>query len=1837
MENVSRLVRLGASALVVPMAGLVALAMDPPRVMALLGLAPDLGTVMAVAAGGGLLVGGLLAWLVDDQVASDRLLASAAVWAALAAACRPEMLVWTAPQGWLDVLRLSGVAAGGIALVHAWTCLGYALWRQALPPLRVPVAILMLGLAGNLLFVLQSPALLQQVVAQLGLPALPFRLPELASRALVLVAFNLLVAAALNLLRVGHILGLGRLWGVLVLAAAAAGFSPLWAELGASAWAAALPFLLPSIAAVVGVALAQGSLWAEVFLVTGLIMDAMRGRRPTWYWGYPAFRDGLGRGAAFGTLFLGLVFLVDAASRSVWLAMAMEMVPSLTWAALAALTMPLAATVLESFDGSRPFLHRLADSYAQPTLFFRGAVLGLALSALPPVDIIPLPAGQRFLVGALLGVVASAGASLVWDLGAIACRLRLHLRSWRHYAVAGALGAFVGGAVAWYVDPSQAGVILAKFRQYATVFAQGGGNYVIYPLFSKWGSMDLGPRGGGAVLLFQESVSGVINWSLAAPLFSVNLFLLSALFARSWAPLRLLASREGLVLVAEGTVRVLRWGLWMAPVIYSFLRIAPEPTWYNQDGLVRTLVATIQTWRLDPEAFRLWSREVFLALLAYDWFRILIWFDHMGLRVATLVNLSFVGGDRLDEALARFLGARVRSRCIPEAVRRFATWAPLLIPFYLPMGADWAYVWDGAEAIARTGSGQVPLLVPLLGVMVLGGVLMALMARPRPVAACAAGSTPEARCLAEEIVVHNGVYASVFGLDGRGFARVFRSARHGHEIDLTARPLSRAHDVGRIVYLREGDELWSLGCRPTRHPEARHSVLRLDDLSVRQTCSCRGIEVRMDAIVAEDAPGEAWIVYLTNVSNRRVALEITSYRELTLNDPSAQARHPFYNRQHITTWCTVEDGPSPRAGAVLAKNRQLKAGAPPRPTSETYVHLVAGLEDESRLLGYDDSRLRFLGYGTLRRPDGLWQEPQPLADRALHVTFDPIASLRLAVDLAPGDTTAFVLVEAYGPTPEAAMALAARLAGIDPLPARPQGQAKAVPLAEPDLDSMLSLTAGPSFTFAADGQSLEVAARTPRRFAHLLVNPLGYGVLVGNDGALASFWDNSQQNALTPYPADATSVQEPGQMLYLRDLDTGAMTSPTFVPFREKEAHYAVHYGLGWCAFSKTLADLEMAWHIIVPPERPMELRLVRIANHGSQARRLAVTFYAQIILAEIPEDSRGQVEASADPQAGILFFSRPENRYCQGVAYVAWSLEMAAHATVMSQFLGEGRDLSAPYFVELGAPDLRQEDDGLRVAAMMSQLEVPAGGEVVFWIALGQEPSVADCRRRVKAILGVTDVEAELFRTQTWWQHRLSRGVQITTSAPAIDRLVNIWLPYQILTARLWGRLGPQQRSGAYGFRDQLQDVLPLCFGMPGLARRQILLHAAQQFHAGDVLQWWHPAPDNSTGFGMRNRASDPHLWLPYLTAQYVQATGDASIWDELVPFLEGRSIPPREEGIAFAPHPSRDKVSLLEHCLRAVERTWQRRGRHGLPLILAHDWNDGLSAVGVRGKGESVWLGFFLYLVLRQLAEVTATRGMGRCSRRLLRRAEALARALQWAWREDHFLRAITDTGEVLDYADALTAAWPMLSGAVSFSQAQQAVLRGVAMLEKPALVQLLDPPFTEASQPYPGRIADYPPGVRENGGQYSHGSSWLVDATCELAQKVLAQGDVHEAARLRALALRLWLKISPLAHILPESMPAYGLAPHQQAADISYGPGYEGRGGWSWYTGAAARMLWAMYGLLGLRLERGQPKVDVRFGRLNPELRVERLEVGGVTVYAAQKEDDAPAGEASPRGQE
>ncbi|MGE4551965.1 MAG: hypothetical protein AB7D57_02570, partial [Desulfovibrionaceae bacterium] len=547
--------------------------------------------------------------------------------------------------------------------------------------------------------------------------------------------------------------------------------------------------------------------------------------------------------------------------------------------------------------------------------------------------------------------------------------------------------------------------------------------------------------------------------------------------------------------------------------------------------------------------------------------------------------------------------------------------------------------------------------------------------------------------------------------------------------------------------------------------------------------------------------------------------------------------------------------------------------------------------------------------------------------------------------------------------------------------------------------------------------------------------------------------------------------------------------------------------------------------------------------------------------------------------------------------------------------------------FVTDQVSDRCRPDDGYRVAALQGSLTVPAGGEAVLHVVLGQEADEHGVRERLAALRRTDDAAAALERTRAWWRETLGK-LRVETDSPAFDRLVNRWLPYQVLTARLWGRLGPHQRSGAYGFRDQLQDVLPLIVLAPGAARAQILKHCRRQFLEGDVFQWWHDTWDGRTGLGMRNRASDPHLWLPYVTALYVAGSGDTAILDEAVPFLEGRDIPPGDEGLAFVPRVSRDVAPVYEHCLRAINLTLGRLGPGGLPRMGSGDWNDGLSAVGPHGRGTSTWLGFFLHDVLRRFIPIVRAREGELRAGRYETQAQRLRTALDVMWREDRYLRAVTDQGRALDFADALCSSWPVLSGAAGPERGERALTAGLSRLERDNMVLLLAPPFDDDSDPWPGRIALYPRGVRENGGQYSHGASWLVDALAELARAAGEAGDEAGAERWRERALEVWLKISPLAHATAEEMPRYGLPPHQQPADIYAGPGREGRGGWSWYTGAAARMLWAAYALLGLRPAGGGLELVPGFTRRCGVLNLRRVRFAGRDVLPP------PEGEADPQ---
>lgn len=1736
----------------------------------------------------------------------------------LAAAAAPEVHAWQTPGTWSALFALTPLGSALIIACYLLTVAGALARSRRRPVVWVGWMVFLMPWLFNALLALASTSLMLETGARLGLADPDAR--QWLTRALVLLSFNVLLTLGLGLSRDLRWTRDLRIHALLMLSACYAALTPQLANLGASATLQALPPALHGPGAALAAALAQAGLWAQTFLCTGLLLDVLHGRRPTWLFVYQHWSSGLGKGAVFGGMFMLIIHGGAVLADATVFGHPLLRAPVTAWCVGGALLFPLAKTLIESFDGSPPFFQRLFDNYRQPPGYARGIVIGAGIGLALTLGLPQASPSLRFCAGFLLGASAYAGIDLLQHALTAPPKSSRCLHGPRVYLLTAALGGVVGGALAWYVDAAQLEVVVGKFFKYATVFYPAHGHpveeFVIYPLFSKWGEMNLGQVAGGVRLFYNQSLSGVINWSLAAPLFSINLVLLNALMQRNLAPLKNLRGTQGLIDLGEQAVRVLRWGPWMAPIIFSFLRMAAEPAWYNQDGAIRTVLAIFESSTSSPDAFHAWSLELFLGMLAYDWLRVLIWFDHMGLRVATLVNLTFAGGDALDEKAARYLGHAARTRVIPEGLRRFATWAPLLIPFYIPRGKDWDHVWDGAARLAATPQPLLPSVAALtlvyaaVAVTALFGVGLWRWrggGRPRR---RRADHPPVTARVPRCHTLSNGLYSVELGADGCGYSYASRPDT-GETIDLTRRPGAGQPWRGRAIYLDTLDEpttetrapwLFGVGAAPL---VVEHSPTRLVLVEEHAELRCEiAIEIaELDAV-------ETRRVILTNLRDQPRGIELTSFQELALNGFDAYHRHPAFNQLHVETSFVRE------LHAIFARNRLLKISQ--RQTSEaTYFHAV-GVSTDVELLGYEDSRTRFLGAGTQQAPAAvLARSRRTLADAGLLCTFDPAASLTVRVQLAPKATVVVDFADGYAASAAHGAALITRYLGTTAPTADTLAQVLATPRTLIDMDP--AQLSSPLFTSAPTGPGITTGHATPRPWTHALANALGHGAMVSNDGAIFSFARNAQQNSLTPFMPETIPAQTLGQALYIVDTATGEVETPGFVPYRRAEAAPEVTFEPGLVSFRRTWGRLAIELSVCVPPAAPVELRLLQLRNNGDTAARYRIVPYFEMVLAELAHDSAGRIKVRERLMPNTLFFSNPANDFVQGWAVVTTTFACQASETLRTRFFGGGgRDVTNPYFVSHGCGDEQQADDGRRVASFDAVVTIPAHGEVTLGLALGFAETLAAAGEIARRYQQLDAVIAACAETRRWWHDALS-VLRVETNDPLFDRFVNDHLPYQVLTARLWARCGAEQRSGAYGYRDQLQDVLPLVYIQPALARHQILLHAAQQFRAGDVLAWWHSMAGGRTGLGARNRASDVHLWLPYLVCRYVEATGDRSILDESVAFLEGKEIPPRADGITFAPRPACESATVLEHCRRAVDFTLARMGEHGLPLLGTGDWNDGLSHPGAQGRGESVWLGFFLHDVLERLLGVTTTADTATHTR-YRAAATALREALARMWRNDRYVRVITDTGEEMTFFDALTVAWPVLANTVDFARGAEALEHGLRALAHPHYVSLLTPPFTTESWPKPGRIADYPPGVRENGGQYSHGVSWLVDALVVLAETAQLQGDQQSAAELRARAATTWFSISPLDKLTPALMTRYGLAPQQQPADIYAHSSCEGRGGWSWYTGAAARMLTAAYALLGLNMRGGELVIADDVSLPRGPLQLKRVTYQGREVWAA-----------------
>jgi cyclic beta-1,2-glucan synthetase len=632
-----------------------------------------------------------------------------------------------------------------------------------------------------------------------------------------------------------------------------------------------------------------------------------------------------------------------------------------------------------------------------------------------------------------------------------------------------------------------------------------------------------------------------------------------------------------------------------------------------------------------------------------------------------------------------------------------------------------------------------------------------------------------------------------------------------------------------------------------------------------------------------------------------------------------------------------------------------------------------------------------------------------------------------------------------------------------------------------------------------------------------------------------------------------------------------------------------------------------------VPPDDPVKLVELTLTNRLSRPRRVTVTYYVEWVLGDTRGATQAFVIPEFDPATQTLLACNPWNEdFADRIAFAAASEKLHGLTADRAEFLGRHGSYAAPAAMSrIGlASTVRAGLDPC--AALQVHLDLAPGATARVHFMLGQAVGRDEALGLVRKYRDRAAVEAAWTDLERRWEALLG-AVTVRTPDPALDLMLNRWLLYQVLASRFWGRTGYYQSSGAFGFRDQLQDVAALIHCAPTICRDHILEAARHQFAAGDVLHWWHPPADA----GVRTRCSDDLLWLPFITAHYVEATGDETILSEQVAFLTG---PPLERGEAeryarFEPGP--DRATLYQHCLAAIERG-RTAGAHGLPLFGGGDWNDGMNRVGSGGRGESVWLGWFLHAALTRFAGMSERMRDPERAEMFRRQAGALRPALEAAWDGEWYRRGYYDDGMPLGSSqnaecriDSVAQSWAVLTSAADRPRAvaaMEAVVRHLVR-EPDGLILLLAPPFAGTLQD-PGYIRAYPPGIRENGGQYTHAAMWVLWALVEL-------GEVDRA-------VGLFQRLLPIRHALtPEAVARYRTEPYALASDVYAAPPWSGRGGWTWYTGAAG---WAhrlgIEAILGLRRRGGAWSLDPHIPAGWP--RVELVLRDGATVMHVHVEN-------------
>ncbi|MGA7722066.1 MAG: glucoamylase family protein [Ignavibacteriaceae bacterium] len=700
---------------------------------------------------------------------------------------------------------------------------------------------------------------------------------------------------------------------------------------------------------------------------------------------------------------------------------------------------------------------------------------------------------------------------------------------------------------------------------------------------------------------------------------------------------------------------------------------------------------------------------------------------------------------------------------------------------------------------------------------------------------------------------------------------------------------------------------------------------------------------------------------------------------------------------------------------------------------------------------------------------------------------------------------------------------------------------------------------------------------TPAPWVNVLANP-NFGTIVTENGPSYTWSENAHEFRITPWNNDPVSDTN-GEAFYIRDEETGHFWSPSPLPCRGTGSYESRH-GFGYSVFEHTEDGIHTELLIYAAIDSPVKFSVLKVRNESGKLRHLSATGYVELVLGDLRSKYAMHIITENDSVSDSIF---ARNSYSPEFSerVVFFQTDDAIHSVSCdrTEFIGRNGSLQNP------AAMARMNLSGKTGAAIdpCAAIQVPFDledgqeREINFKLGVGINNDLVG--KPAQQFRGAISAQNALVQVKKFWKHTLG-AVQVNTPDASLNILTNGWLLYQTLACRIWARSGYYQSGGAFGFRDQLQDVMALIHTKPELVRNHLLLSASRQFREGDVQHWWHPP----FGRGVRTHCSDDYLWLPLVTCRYVLSTGDTGILNEPISFLEGRLVNAEDDSYYDLPNRSEETGSLYQHCVRAILRG-QLYGEHGLPLIGSGDWNDGMNMVGKKGKGESVWLGFFMYEVLMQFTKVARIQGDLQFAERCQTEAGTLQKNIELnSWDGEWYLRAFFDDGTPLGSVsnqeckiDSIVQSWSVLSGAGDKDRSNMAMnaLDEHLVRRNHGLIQLLDPPF-DKSDLNPGYIKGYVPGVRENGGQYTHAAIWAAMAFAEL-------GDSKRAWELLGI-------INPVNHAKSrEEINVYDVEPYVVAADVYALAPHIGRGGWTWYTGSAGWMYRLIVeSLLGLRLE-------------------------------------------------